>query len=202
MRRIGRYAVAGTARGRRGEAFVNFCSQCAAPVALRVPPGDDRPRHVCDTCGAVHYQNPKIVAGCIPEWEGRILLCRRAIEPRSGRWTLPAGFMENGETTGEAAVRETREEANARVEVDALFTCLDIPRISQVYVMFRARLVDGAFSPGAESLDARLFEEAEVPWDEIAFPAITRTLELWFRDRRGGTFGTHTGAILHPRAAP
>ena len=181
---------------------MNFCSQCAAPVALRVPSGDDRPRHVCDTCGTVHYQNPKIVAGCVPEWEGRILLCRRAIEPRAGRWTLPAGFMENGETTGEAAVRETREEANARVEVDALFTCLDIPRISQVYVMFRARLVDGAFSPGAESLDARLFEEAEVPWDEIAFPAITRTLELWFRDRRGGTFGTHTGAILHPRAAP
>ena len=116
---------------------MNFCSQCAAPVVLRIPPGDDRPRHVCDACGTIHYQNPKIVAGCIPEYEGRILLCRRAIEPRSGFWTLPAGFMENGETTEEAAVRETREEANARVEVDALFTCLDIPRINQVYVMFR-----------------------------------------------------------------
>ena len=174
---------------------MNFCSQCAAPVALRVPPGDDRPRHVCDTCGVIHYRNPKIVAGSIPECGGRILLCRRAIEPRAGRWTLPAGFMENGETTGEAAARETREEANARVEIDALFTCIDIPRINQVYVMFRARLVDGAFSPGAESLDARLFGEAEVPWDEIAFPAITRTLELWFRDRRDGTFRTHTSVI-------
>ena len=181
-------------------AAVNFCSQCAAPVVLRIPPGDDRPRHVCDACGTIHYQNPKIVAGCIPEYEGRILLCRRAIEPRSGFWTLPAGFMENGETTEEAAVRETREEANARVEVDALFTCLDIPRINQVYVMFRGRVAGGSFAPGAESLDTRLFEEAEVPWDEIAFPAITRTLELWFRDRRNGAFGTHTG-VIHRRAA-
>ena len=178
---------------------MNFCSQCAAPVASRVPPGDDRPRHVCDTCGTVHYQNPKIVAGCIPEWEGRILLCRRAIEPRSGLWTLPAGFMENGETIGEAAVRETLEEANARVEIDALFTCLSIPRISQVYIMFRGRLLDGTFSPGTESLDVRLFDEAEVPWDEIAFPAISRTLELWFLDRHNGAFGAHTG-VIHRRA--
>ena len=178
---------------------MNFCSQCAAPVAPRVPPGDDRPRHVCDACGTIHYQNPKIVAGSIPEWEGRILLCRRAIEPRSGLWTLPAGFMENGETTGEAAARETLEEANARVEIDALFTCLSIPRISQVYIMFRGRLVDGAFSPGPESLDVRLFDEAEVPWDEIAFPAISRTLELWFRDRRNGAFEAHTG-VIHRRA--
>ena len=179
---------------------MNFCSQCAAPVASRVPPGDDRPRHICDTCGTIHYQNPKIVAGCIPEWEGRVLLCRRAIEPRSGLWTLPAGFMENGEATGEAAIRETREEANARVEIDALFTCLSIPRISQVYIMFRGRLVDGTFSPGTESLDVRLFEEAEVPWDELAFPVVSRTLELWFQDRRNGAFGTHTG-VIHRRAA-
>ena len=180
---------------------MNFCSQCAAPVVLRIPPGDDRPRHVCGTCGTVHYQNPKIVAGCLPEHEGRVLLCRRAINPRKGLWTLPAGFMENGETIEEAAVRETREEANARVEVDGLFTCLDIPRINQVYVMYRGRLAEGSFSPGAESLDARLFEEAEVPWDEIAFPAIARTLELWFRDRRHGAFGVHTG-VIHRRATP
>ena len=180
---------------------MNFCSRCAAPVVRRVPPGDDRPRHVCDACGTIHYQNPKIVAGCVPEHEGGILLCRRAIEPRSGLWTLPAGFMENGETMEEAAVRETLEEANARVEVEALFACLDIPRINQVYVMFRGRLAHGSFSPGAESLDARLFDEADVPWDEIAFPAITRTLELWFRDRRSGAFGTHTD-VIRRRAAP
>ena len=180
---------------------MNFCSQCAAPVARRVPPGDDRLRYVCDACGTIHYQNPKIVAGCIPECEGRILLCRRAIEPRAGLWTLPAGFMENGETTEEAATRETREEANAEVEIDALFAHLSIPRISQVYVMFRGRLAGGAFSPGAESLDARLFEEAEMPWEEIAFPAITHTLELWFGDRREGAFGTHT-AVIHRRATP
>ena len=174
---------------------VNFCSQCAAPVALRVPPGDDRPRHVCDACGTIHYRNPKIVAGCVPEYEGMILLCRRAIEPRSGLWTLPAGFMENGETTTEAALRETREEANARVEIDGLFAYLDIPRISQVYVMYRGRIVDGEFHPGEESLETRLFEEADIPWDDIAFPAIARTLELWFRDRRNRNFGTHTDVI-------
>ena len=183
------------------KALVNFCSQCAAPLVRRIPPGDDRPRHVCDACGTIHYQNPKIVAGSIPEHGGKVLLCRRAIEPRSGLWTLPAGFMENGETMEEAAVRETLEEANARVEVDALFTCLDIPRINQVYVMFRGRLAGGSFSPGAESLDARLFEEAEVPWDEIAFPAISHTLELWFHDRRNGVFATHTG-VIHRRATP
>ena len=180
---------------------MNFCSQCASPVVLRTPPGDDRPRHVCDACGTIHYQNPKIVAGCLPELEGKVLLCRRAIEPRSGLWTLPAGFMENGETMEEAAVRETLEEANARVEVDALFACLDIPRINQVYVMFRARLAGRSFSPGAESLDTRLFDEAEVPWGEVAFPAISYTLELWFHDRRKGVFATHTG-VIHRRAAP
>ena len=181
---------------------MNFCSRCAAPVALRIPPGDDRPRYVCDTCGTIHYQNPRIVAGCVLEHEGRVLLCRRAIEPRSGWWTLPAGFMENGETMQEAAVRETFEEANARAEIDALFSCLDIPRINQVYVMFRGRLAGGgSFSPGAESLDTRLFDEAEVPWDGIAFPAIARTLELWFGDRCHGAFGTHTD-VIHRRAAP
>ena len=180
---------------------MNFCSRCAAPVVLRIPPGDDRPRHVCDACGTIHYQNPKIVAGCVLEHEGRILLCRRAIEPRSGLWTLPAGFMENGETMREAAARETFEEATARVEIDDLFSCLDIPRINQVYVMFRGRLAGGSFSPGAESLDTRLFDEAEVPWDEIAFPAITRTLEFWFEDRRNGVFGIHTD-VIHRRATP
>ena len=178
---------------------MNFCSSCGAPVTRRIPPGDDRPRHMCDTCGSVFYQNPKLIAGCIPVWEDRVLLCRRAIEPRHGFWTLPAGFMENGETTAEAAARETLEEANARVEMEALFTYLNIPRISQVYVMFRARLLDLDFSAGAESLEVRLFEEADIPWRELAFPSIEKTLQLYYADRERGAFGTHV-ADIHRRA--
>ena len=121
---------------------MKFCSQCAAPVTSRIPPGDDRPRHVCDSCGTIFYSNPKIVAGCIPVWQEQLLLCRRAIEPRSGLWTLPAGFMENGESTAQAALRETLEEANARVEMGKLFAYLNIPALNQVYVIFLARLLD------------------------------------------------------------
>ena len=121
---------------------MKFCSQCSAPVALRIPDGDALPRHVCTACGTIHYQNPKMVVGCIPEWEDKVLLCRRAIEPRRGMWTVPAGFMENGETTFQGAIRETLEEANARVEVDSLYALYNIPHISQVYLLFRARLLD------------------------------------------------------------
>ncbi len=179
---------------------MNFCSRCAAPVALRIPPDDERPRHVCDTCGTIHYSNPKIVVGCVPEWEGRILLCRRAIEPRAGLWTLPAGFMENGESSEEGAARETLEEACATVDIDALFAYLSIPRINQVYVIFRGRIEDGIFSPGRESLETRLFSLEEIPWQELAFPAITRTLELWLGDRSAGKgFGTHCDVIERDR---
>ncbi|WP_025771253.1 NUDIX hydrolase [Thioalkalivibrio sp. HK1] len=179
---------------------MNFCSRCAAPVVLRIPPGDERLRHVCDTCGTIHYRNPKIVVGCIAEWEGRILLCRRAIEPRAGLWTLPAGFMENGESSEAGAARETWEEACARVEIDALFAYLSIPRINQVYVMFRGRIVDGVFSPGQESLETKLFSPDDIPWQEIAFPSITRTLELWLRDRsKGKGFGIHCDVIERDR---
>lgn len=170
---------------------MNFCANCGAPVTSRTPPGDDRPRHVCDTCGTIFYDNPKLVAGCIPERGGEVLLCRRAIEPRLGYWTLPAGFMENGETTQQAAARETLEEARAEVEIGALFTYLNIPHINQVYVVFLARLLSD-FAPGAESSDARLFGEEEIPWPEIAFPAIEVSLELYFEDRRRGAFGVHT----------
>jgi ADP-ribose pyrophosphatase YjhB (NUDIX family) len=170
---------------------MNFCPNCGAPVSRRIPPGDDRPRHVCDTCGGIFYHNPKLVAGCIPERDGKILLCRRAIEPRSGFWTLPAGFMENGETTQEAAARETKEEALAEVEIGALFTYLNIPHINQVYVVFLAKLLSD-YAAGAESSDARLFSETEIPWPEIAFPAIEVSLELYFQDRRHGAFGIHT----------
>jgi ADP-ribose pyrophosphatase YjhB (NUDIX family) len=174
---------------------MNFCSQCGSPVSSRVPPGDDRPRHMCDVCGTIFYSNPKIVAGCIPQWDEQLLLCRRAIEPRSGLWTLPAGFMENGESTAQAAARETLEEANARVEMGKLFAYLNIPALSQVYVIFLARLIDLNFSAGAESLEVRLFHEHEIPWEEIAFPSIERALRLYFQDRRSNCFGTHMADI-------
>ena len=162
---------------------MQYCSSCGANVEFRIPEGDDRERHVCHNCGTIHYINPRIVAGTIPVWEDRILLCRRAIEPRYGFWTLPAGFMENGETTTEAAIRETLEEAEARVDLDGLYTVLNVPHIDQVHMYFRARLIDGQFGPGAESLETALFRESEIPWDELAFPTVTETLNRYFRDR-------------------
>jgi ADP-ribose pyrophosphatase YjhB (NUDIX family) len=174
---------------------MNFCSACGARVEFRVPEGDNLPRHVCVACGTIHYENPKIVVGCIPEWEDRILLCRRAIEPRRGLWTVPAGFMENGETTADGAQRETLEEANARVEMLGPYALFNIPHISQVYLLFRARLLDLDFHPGAESLEVRLFEEAQVPWDEIAFITVRRTLNHYFADRRSGNFAFHVGTV-------
>ncbi len=174
---------------------MKYCSQCAAPVSLRVPAGDNRPRFVCEACHTIHYQNPNIVAGCIPEWEGRILLCRRAIEPRFGLWTLPAGFMENGETTLQAALRETEEEAHARVDVQGLYTVFNLPHIDQVYMMFRGRLQDLDFGPGTESSEVRLFRAEEIPWDELAFPVIRETLRLYLADRERGEFPLHFGDI-------
>ncbi len=175
---------------------MKYCSECGAPVELLVPEGDDRPRHVCGSCLTVHYQNPKIVVGCIPEWEDKILLCRRAIEPRYGLWTLPAGFMENGETSRQGAARETREEASARVDVGELYTLFNLPHIDQVYLIFRSRLLDLDFGPGAESLDVGLFAQGEIPWDEIAFPVIKETLRLFFRDRANGGFELRSGDIV------
>jgi len=178
---------------------VNFCSQCGSSVTLRVPHGDHLPRHVCDSCGAVHYQNPKIVAGCIPEWGEQVLLCRRAIEPRRGHWTLPAGFMENGETTQAAAARETLEEAGGVMDALRLYVLINLPHISQVYMMFRGRLRDGQAEAGSESLEVRLFREEEIPWDDLAFPVIRETLEIYFDDRRRGHFPVHLGDIIrHP----
>lgn len=175
---------------------MNYCNQCAAPVALEIPPGDSLPRHVCTACGTVHYENPKLVVGCIAEWEDRILLCRRAIEPRHGRWTLPAGFMENGETAQQGAARETLEEAGARVAVGRLYTLFNLPHISQVYLLFRARLLDLDFGPGPESLEVRLVSEAEVPWDELAFPVIRESLALYYQDRAAGAFPLRSGDIV------
>lgn len=176
---------------------MKYCSQCGAPLRIEIPPGDNRPRHVCPSCGAIHYQNPKMVVGCIPEWEDRILLCRRAIEPRYGLWTLPAGFMENGETTAEGAARETLEEAGARVDVLGLYSMISLPDINQVYLVFRARLLHLDFIHGEESLEARLFSEQEMPWEQMAFRTIQHTLERYFADRRAGTFSLHEGHIHH-----
>ena len=181
---------------------MNFCSNCGARVSLRVPAGDTLPRHVCDACNIIHYQNPKMVVGCIAEWEDRILLCRRAIEPRHGLWTVPAGFMENGETTAQGAERETLEEANARVEIGPLFALYNIPHINQVYLLFRARLLDTNFSAGAETLEVRLVGEADVPWSEIAFATVRNTLTHYFNDQKRGEFRFHFGTIERPSRAP
>src|SRR5918992_4437743 len=142
---------------------MKFCCNCAAPVVKRVPPGDSLARWVCDQCGEIHYQNPRLVVGSIPEFEGRVLLCRRAIEPRYGYWTLPAGFMENDETTAQAALRETLEEAGARVELAEPFSMISVPYVNQVHLFYCARLVDAAFQPGEESLEVALYEEAAIP---------------------------------------
>jgi ADP-ribose pyrophosphatase YjhB (NUDIX family) len=189
---------------------MKFCSDCGSPIQHSIPQGDNRARHVCTQCGAVHYQNPKIVAGCIAEWNGRILLCKRAIEPRYGLWTLPAGFMENDETVPEAAARETLEEANARVEALELYTLLSLPHANQVYMMFRAQLLAADYAPTHESLEVNLCDEADIPWDQIAFPTILHTLKFYYEDRRAGGYRLHTGDIVraggqahfHPRRPP
>jgi ADP-ribose pyrophosphatase YjhB (NUDIX family) len=175
---------------------VKYCSNCgAAALEFRVPAGDSLPRYVCAQCGTIHYQNPKIVVGCLPEWHGQVLLCKRAIEPRMGLWTLPAGFLENGETLAAGALRETLEEAQARVVIDGLYTVISLPHISQVYVMFRSTLGDLNFGPGTESLEVALFREEDIPWGQLAFRTIARTLRKYFLDRKLGGFPVHVSAI-------
>lgn len=178
--------------------MISFCSRCGSPTTEAIPEGDNRPRAVCNACGTIHYLNPKLVVGCLPVWEDRILLCKRAIEPRKGLWTLPAGFMENGETAGEGAAREAMEEANAHVEIGNIYTVYSLPQISQVYMMFLAKLVDPGVSPGIESLEVRLATEDEIPWDQLAFRMVTRTLKHFIEDRRSGVFVTRLGDIRPP----
>jgi ADP-ribose pyrophosphatase YjhB (NUDIX family) len=177
---------------------MKYCSQCGALLVRRTPAGDTHERFVCDNCQTIHYENPKMVIGCIPEWEDRILLCRRAIEPRRGLWTLPAGFMELSETTAQAAAREAMEEANADIEIGELYTLYSLPHINQVYLIYRGRLRNLEFGPGTESLDVQLFLETEIPWNEIAFPVVAYTLENFFTDRRAGLYRLHHGHA--PRA--
>jgi len=178
---------------------MNFCSQCGASVVLATPPGDNRERHVCHDCDTIHYVNPRIIAGCLPVWEDQVLLCLRAIEPRKGYWTLPAGFLENGETIASGAARETEEEANARVDDLQLYTVFSLPHISQAYMFFRAQLTDLNFSSGTESLDVRLFKESEIPWDELAFPVISQSLSFYFSDRKTGEYPVRSEDILFRR---
>ncbi len=161
---------------------MKFCSNCGKSVKQKTPAGDNRPRHVCTNCNTIHYQNPKIVAGTLPTYQGKILLCKRAIEPRRGYWTLPAGFMENQESTSEAALRETWEEAEAKVTLDGLYTVMDVPHIDQVHIFFRATIIDGAFGVGEESLETKLFSPDEIPWNEISFPTVLQTLKQYLLD--------------------
>ena len=174
---------------------IQHCRACGQRVAYRVPADDNRERAVCTACGDIHYENPLNVVGTVPVWGEQVLLCRRAIEPRHGFWTLPAGFLELGESTEAGARRETDEEAGARIELEGLFTVLNVVRVGQVHLFYRARLQDIDFNPGPETLEARLFHEHEIPWDELAFRTVRHTLERYFADRRSGSFGIHCGDI-------
>ncbi|WP_286236719.1 NUDIX hydrolase [Neptuniibacter halophilus] len=167
---------------------MKYCSNCAGPLSVAVPDDDNLPRHICDGCGTIHYLNPKIVTGCLPVYEDKVLLCKRAIEPRLGYWTLPAGYMENAESTTEGALRETREEANAEVTISHLYTLTSIVHVNQVQMLYLAELDKPEFSASSESLEVRLFREDEIPWDELAFTTIRNALQFYFEDRQKGTF--------------
>jgi ADP-ribose pyrophosphatase YjhB (NUDIX family) len=177
---------------------MKYCSTCGHLVEQRIPEGDNRYRYVCPACQTIHYQNPHIIAGTVPVWNDKILLCRRAIEPRYGYWTLPAGFMENSETTVEAAARETLEEALAEVTIDGLYSIIDVPHINQVHMFYRATLKDGNFGAGDESLEVQLFEPEQIPWDDLSFPTVRKTLELFLKDLSGNTFNVHVESIRNP----
>jgi ADP-ribose pyrophosphatase YjhB (NUDIX family) len=175
--------------------MTSYCSNCGKPTVTVTPLGDDRLRQVCPSCKTIHYENPKVVVGCIPQWEEKILLCRRAIEPRYGKWTIPAGFLEIGETVAEGAKRETLEEACARVDDLVAYALYNLSFIGQIYIMFRGRLVDNDYKPGHESLSVDLFNENEIPWDDLAFPVVEKTLKKYFTDRKTGKFNFFIGDI-------
>ena len=175
---------------------IHFCSQCGSKVEEKIPQGESLLRAVCVSCQTIHYQNPKIVAGCIPEWDQHILLCRRAIEPRMGLWTFPAGFMEMGESTEEAAARETLEEAKADVEITSLYAVYSLRHVSQVYVVFRGQLRAREFGVGDESSEVELVSLDAIPWEQLAFPVIREILTRYVDDCRQGKFGVHFGTVL------
>jgi ADP-ribose pyrophosphatase YjhB (NUDIX family) len=171
---------------------IKHCRNCGAAVAYRLPDdGDTRQRAVCPACDTIHYENPLNVVGTVPYWGDKVLLCKRNIEPRWGKWTLPAGFMELGETTLEGAARETDEEAGAQFEMEGLLTVMSVPRVGQVHLFYRAKLLSDRFDPGHETIEARLFGKDEIPWEEIAFRTVKETLEHFFADRARGVFTVH-----------
>ena len=176
---------------------IKHCRACGTAVAYRVPDdGDTRERAVCPSCNVIHYENPLMVVGTVPVLGDHVLLCKRNIEPRRGKWTLPAGFMELDETTVEGAARETDEEAGAQIQMGPLFSLLNVPQAGQVHLFYLATLLSDRFDPGHETIEARLFTEDEIPWDEIAFRTVKHTLEQFFADRRAGRFGMHTFDIV------
>lgn len=178
---------------------MNYCSQCGHDITVSIPQGDNRERDVCTHCGTIFYQNPKIIAGCLPIWQDKVLLCKRAIEPRHGLWTLPAGFMENQESLAEAAQRETWEEALARVEKPELYTVFSLPDINQVYMLFRAELIAEEFAAGEESLEVALFSEEAIPWEDLAFHTVRLTLQHYFSDRKTTSYPLHVNTLRHQK---
>ncbi len=174
---------------------MKYCMQCGTQVVVKVPDGETLPRHVCEACHTIHYQNPKLVAGCIPEWDGRILLCRRAIEPRIGFWTFPAGFMELWESAEQAAARETYEEAKAHVDITDLYALFTLTRVNQVYVVFRGTMRSMDFEAGPESSEVKLVHMEEIPWDDLAFPVVHEILRRYAEDRQNGPLGVHFGVV-------
>jgi ADP-ribose pyrophosphatase YjhB (NUDIX family) len=174
---------------------MKYCSECGNPVSLKVPEGDNRLRYVCGHCHTVHYQNPLVIVGVLPEYQRQILLCKRAIEPQKDRWTLPAGFMENDESTLEGALRECQEEAHASVTEPTLYALYDIPYINQVYVFYRAQLANLDFSPSAESTEVALFDEQTIPWDQLAFPVVSAVLKRYLNDRKKDHFEVFNAVI-------
>lgn len=174
---------------------IQFCTQCGSAVSFRIPAGDNRPRHICTQCAYIHYENPRLVVGCIATWENKILLCRRAIEPRLGYWTLPAGFMENGETTAQAAIRETQEEAGATVELDAPCLMVNLAHFDQVHLFYRGRLITPDYAAGEESLEVALFSAEDIPWPELAFRSVKLCLEQFLEDQQSRQFRFREAAL-------
>ena len=176
-----------------------YCSLCVHEVVRKIPEGEDRERDVCPSCHEIFYVNPKVIVGCIPTVGDKVLLCKRAIEPRYGKWTLPAGFMENRETTAEGAAREMWEEAEARAVDMALYRIFDVPHISQVYVFYRCQVLDDQFGAGSESLESKLYSEADIPWDELAFPVVIEMLREFFEDRKTQNFPVRNSTIRYQK---
>lgn len=177
---------------------MKFCSSCGALVTHKIPDGDNRLRYVCESCGEIHYQNPKVIAGILPTYKSKVLLCKRSIQPRVGYWTLPAGFLENGESSLEGAIRECSEEANTQVRDLSLYAIFDIPQINQIYIFYRAEMPEAIFSPSTESSDVALFSEEDIPWSELAFPMVEALLDHYFEDRKSGIFEVIREDIRRP----